>query len=96
MELLFVILIAFAIGLAWHYALPGRDTYGSMLLPSVTAAIAAVLWEILLWAGWKFDGGWIWVVSLVVSGLAALAIALVLPRNRRAGDENLLRSLSKA
>lgn len=96
MELLFVILIAFAIGLGWRYALPGRDTYGSMLVPSVTAAICAVLWEILLWSGWKFDGGWIWVVSLVVSGLAALAIGLVMPRNRRAKDTTMLQQLSKA
>jgi quaternary ammonium compound-resistance protein SugE len=96
MELLFVTIIAFAIGLGWRYVLPGRETYGSMLVPSATAAICAVIWELLLWAGWKFDGGWIWVVSLGVSGLAGLAIVLLLPRSRRTSDAQLLQRLSKA
>jgi hypothetical protein len=96
MELLFVTIIAFAIGLGWRYVLPGRETYGSMLLPSLTAAICAVVWEILLWAGLKFDGGWIWFISLTVSGLAGLAVALLLPRSRRTNDTHMLQRLSKA
>jgi hypothetical protein len=94
MELLFVILISFCIGLAVRYALPGRETYGSMLVPAISAIAGAVVWEILTWLGWKFDGGWIWVASLVASGVVALVLALVIPRGRRNNDEELLKQLS--
>ncbi|MCU1549506.1 MAG: hypothetical protein JWR36_66 [Glaciihabitans sp.] len=96
MELLFVVLIAFAIGLVIHYALPGRDTHGSMLVPSVAAVVSSVVWVALVWAGWKFDGGWIWVVSLVAGGLVALVLALIVPRTRRSGDALMLQKLSRA
>jgi hypothetical protein len=94
MELLFVILLSFCIGLAVRYALPGRETYGSMLVPAIAAIAGAVVWEILTWVGWKFDGGWIWVASLVASGVVALVLALVIPRGRRSNDEELLKQLS--
>jgi quaternary ammonium compound-resistance protein SugE len=96
MELLFVVLIAFGIGLIARYLLPGRDTYGSMLVPSIGAALSTVVWAALTWAGWKFDGGWIWVVSLVAGGILALILALVIPRSRRNGDAEMLQKLSRA
>jgi hypothetical protein len=96
MELLFVVLIALAIGLAVRYALPGRDTYGALLVPSIAAIVSAVIWVVLVWAGWKFDGGWIWFVSLVAGGLVALAVTLAVPRRRRTGDDALLQKLSRA
>jgi hypothetical protein len=94
MELLFVIVIAAGIGLLVRYIVGGRDTYGILLLPAVSAALAAVLMEGLLWLGWKFDGTWIWVVSLGVSGLAAVVLALTLPRTRRVNDRAMLTKLS--
>jgi hypothetical protein len=94
-ELLFVVLLGFCIGLAVRTAIPGHDTYGSALVPSIAAAAGAIVWEILTWAGWKFDGGWIWVVSLVTAGIVALVIALVIPRSRRSNDQALLQQLSK-
>ena len=96
MELLFVILIAFIIGLALRYALPGRDTYGIVLVPAVSGAVSALVWVGLTWLGWKFDGGWIWVVSLAAGGVVALVLTLVIPRSRRHGDEHLLQQLSRA
>ena len=96
MELLFVTLIAFCIGLLARYTLPGRDTYGVVLIPSIAAIATAIVWEILLWVGWKFDGGWIWVVSLAVAAVISLVLALVLPRVRRNADEQLLQKLSRA
>jgi hypothetical protein len=95
MELLFVILIAFGIGSLAYYVLPGRAQYGSMLIPSISAALSAVVWVGLLWAGWKFDGGWIWVVSLVAGAVVALILALTIPRSRRTHDEAMLQRLSK-
>ena len=96
MELLFVTLIAFVIGLGLRYVLPGRDTYGVALVPAVGGAVAAIVWVGLTWLGWKFDGGWIWVVSLGAGGIVSLALALFIPRTRRNGDEHLLQELSRA
>lgn len=94
MELLFAILIAVGIGFAVSYLTPGRDTYGFLLPPAVSAAVTAVVWVALLWLGWTFDGTWIWLVSLVVGGLAALGVCLFLPKRRRAADETLQQTLT--
>ena len=94
MELLFAILLAIGIGFAVSYFTPGRDTYGFLLVPAASASVTAVVWVALLWLGWTFDGTWIWVVSLVIGGLAALAICLVLPKRRQAADEDLQRTLA--
>jgi hypothetical protein len=95
-ELLFVTLISFCIGLGARYALPGRDTYGVALIPALSAAVTAIVWVGLTWLGWKFDGGWIWVVSLAAGGMIALVLAHIRPRTRRGHDENLLQQLSRA
>jgi len=68
MELLFVVLGGAILGLAARYSLPRRHTYGSALVPAVGAGVAAVVWVALTWLGWAWDGGWIWVVSLVAAG----------------------------
>lgn len=94
MELLFVIVIAAAIGLALRYLVPQRGTYGVLLSPAVAAAAAAVVWVALLWFGWTFDGTWIWVASLAAGGVAALVVGLVLPRRRIEADAHLLSRLS--
>lgn len=90
-----MILIAFGIGSLAYYVLPGSAQYGSMLIPSISAALSAVIWVGLLWSGWKFDGGWIWAVSLVAGAVAALLLALTIPRSRRTHDEAMLQRLSK-
>jgi hypothetical protein len=96
MELLFVTLISFCVGLGARYVLPGRDTYGVALLPAIAAAVTAVVWVGLTWLGWKFDGGWIWVVSLAAGAVVSLVLALTVPRLRRNKDETLLQQLSRA
>jgi hypothetical protein len=96
MELLFVTLIAFCIGLLARYTLPGRAEYGVVLIPSIAAIATAIVWEVLLWIGWKFDGGWIWVVSLGVAVVVSLVLGLTLPRARRNSDNELLQKLSRA
>ena len=94
MELLFFIVISAGIGLVVRYFFRGRDTYGILLLPSISAIVGAALCEGLLWLGWKFDGTWIWVVSLTTAGVVALVLAIVLPRTRRVNDRALLTKLS--
>ena len=96
MELLFVTLIAFCIGLLARYVMPGRDTYGVVLVPSVAAIVTAVVWVGLTWLGWKFDGGWIWVVSLGAAVVVSLVLVLSVPSLRRRQDEQLLQNLSRA
>lgn len=94
MELLFVVLIAAGLGFIAHYTLPGRDTRGSLLLGSLAAVVASVIWVALLWLGFTFDGGWIWVISLVAAGVATLVAGLALPPRRRANDRAMLTRLS--
>ncbi len=96
MELLFVTLGGAILGLGLRYVLPARDTYGALLLPAFGAAVASVVWAALTWLGWKFDGGWIWVVSLVIAGAVPALAGILLARGRRAGDAELLGRLSKA
>lgn len=95
MELLFVVVISAVIGAIVGFTLPGRASYGSALLPAVGAAVGAVIWVALLWAGLRFDGTWIWVASLGAAVLVPLASGIVLPRRRAASDAALLLALSK-
>jgi uncharacterized protein (DUF697 family) len=94
MELLFVILGGAMLGLGFRYAFPGRHSYGVLLLPSLGASIAAAVWAALTWAGWKYDGGWIWAVTLVIAGVGAIVAAIVIARIRTAADESMLERLS--
>ena len=95
MELLFVVLGAALIGLGLRYVLPGRATYGSALLPAVSAAVSAIVWAGLTWLGWTFDGGWIWWASLVAGALAAIATALLIAPRRKRYDVALFDRLSR-
>jgi hypothetical protein len=96
MELLFVILIAAGLGFIVHFVVPGRDTRGALLLGALSASVAAFVWVVLLWLGFTFDGGWIWVFSLAAGTIAALVTAVLLPRRRRSNDRELLAKLSAA
>jgi len=95
MELLFVALGGAIAGGLLRYLVPGRAAYGSVLLPAVGLVAASVVWAALTWAGWPFDGGWIWVASLAAAGVAALVTALVLPRRRRRSDASMLTRLAR-
>jgi len=96
MELLFVTLGGVVIAGGLRYVFPHRHSYGVLLLPALGGAVAAIAWAALTWLGWKFDGGWIWVVSLVLPGIVAIAVTLILGRRRTASDERMLESLSRA
>lgn len=94
MELLFVTVIGAGIGLLARYLFPQRGTYGVLLLPAIAAAVTAIVWVALLWAGLTFDGTWIWVASLGAAIVASLVTVLVLPRRRDEADARLLKELS--
>jgi len=94
MELVYVTVIGAAIGLLARYLLPGRRTYGLLLLPCAAAAVTATVWVGLVWAGWKFDGGWIWAVSLAAATVTSILIPVLLPRYRDSHDAQRLHHLS--
>lgn len=96
MELLFVVLIAAGLGAIPRYILPHRDTYGSAVLPAVSAAVASVVWSGLSWLGWPFDGGWIWWASLGAGALVALFLPLFIAPRRRRHDHELFEKLLHA
>jgi hypothetical protein len=94
MELAYVTVIGAAIGALARYALPGRRTYGLFLLPAIGAAVTAAVWVGLVWLGWKFDGGWIWAVSLTAAGVASIVAAILIVRYRANADERLMHHLA--
>lgn len=96
MELLFAILGGLILGLAGRYVLPKRETHGVLLVPAIGASVAAVIWDALTWAGWKFDGGWIWVATLVAAGAVSVFAGVMLGRQRTTSDAELLSNLSRA
>ncbi len=93
MELLFIILFGIAAGIGVHYALPWRGTHGVALTPAIAGVVAAVVWVGLTWLGWAWDGGWIWVVTLVVSTVVAAIADLFLGRARKTSDRDRLIAL---
>lgn len=78
-----------------RYLLPSRGMYGMALLPAVGAAVTATVWVALVWVGLTFDGGWIWVASLLAGVGAAFATAIMLPRYRATADLRAFETLSR-
>ncbi len=94
MELLFIAIGGAILGIAARYALPNRREFGIVLVPAIGTAIAAVVWVALTLLGMKWDGGWIWVISLVAAALVSAASAWFIGRARVASDRQMLASLS--
>jgi uncharacterized membrane protein YeaQ/YmgE (transglycosylase-associated protein family) len=95
MELLFVALGGVVIGLAARLVLPGRSTQGWILVPAIGAAVASVVWVALTWLGWKWDAGWIWLVSLGLAVVVSVGAELLFWRLRTRGDRRMLHELTK-
>ncbi|HEV7183535.1 MAG: hypothetical protein ACHP7F_00430 [Actinomycetales bacterium] len=95
MELLFVALAGALLGLGARYFLPGRHTHGSVLIPAIGVMVASVFWVALTWAGLKWNGGWIWWITLVGTAIVVTATDLLVGRIRNASDARLLAALSK-
>ncbi|MEO9014037.1 MAG: hypothetical protein ABI275_01830 [Terrimesophilobacter sp.] len=94
--MLFVVLGGVLFGIGVYYLLPGKDKYGAAVLPAVDGAVTAAVWAGLTWAGWRFDGGWIWIVALAAGVGASALTGFVLSRMRSASDERMFQRLSRA
>ena len=88
MELIYVTAIGIALAVIVRYLVPGRQTHGILLIPAIGGAGTAVVWVALVWLGLTFDGGWIWVASIVA--------AAILPRRRKLADEAKFKQLARA
>ncbi|BDZ44564.1 hypothetical protein [Naasia aerilata] len=93
MELLFVVLGGILLGLIARYSLPHRSTSGVLLLPALGAAVSALIWVALTWAGLKWDAGLIWWITLLATALVCGAAALRLGRSRERADAARLSAL---
>lgn len=96
MELLFVMIGGAILGMIARYSAPQRTTHGSLLVPAIGSAVAGIVWAGLTRLGWRFDGGWIWVVSLLLAAAVATLAGVILGRRRTASDSKLLTTLIKA
>ena len=95
MELLFITVGGAILGLLARYLLPARQRHGSVLMPAVGAALAAAFWEAFTWLGLKWDGGWIWVFTIVLTAAVVVVVNLLIVAVRGRSDEELLATLSK-
>jgi ABC-type branched-subunit amino acid transport system permease subunit len=96
MELLFVALAGAVLGLAARYFLPHRHTHGAVLIPALGVMVASALWVVLTWTGMKWNGGWIWWITLVSTAVVVFVVDVILGRIRTLNDERMLARLSKA
>jgi hypothetical protein len=86
-ELLFITLFGVILGLAARYTLPHRPLHGSALVPALGGIVAAVVWVALTWAGLAWDGGVIWVATLLLTAAAVVVADLALGRARARRDD---------
>ena len=94
MELVYVTVIGAMLGVIVRFVLPHRHSYGLALLPAIAAATTSAVWVALLWSGWKFNGGWIWVVSLGSAIVVSILVAVIITRVRTSADAHQLHVLS--
>jgi peptidoglycan/LPS O-acetylase OafA/YrhL len=80
------ILIGALVGLAVHYVLRDRRTRGVALAPIIGAAVAAVVWTALTWAGLGIDNPLLWLAALAVPAIVTVPAILVLSAARARRD----------
>ncbi|NYE19925.1 hypothetical protein [Microbacterium immunditiarum] len=87
MQILLGLIVGACIGVALHFAVPGRSTRGVALAPVLGALVAGLAWMILTWAGQGVDSLWIWLAAFVAPAVTVWPTLVVLARMRDAHDE---------
>lgn len=86
MQILLALIAGAVIGTAAHFALPGRDTRGAVLLPVLGTLAGGVVWMILTWIGWGLDNPLLWLAAFVVPIVVVWPTGILLTRARDAHD----------
>lgn len=96
MEIVYAVVVGAGAALVLRYLLPGRDTYGVVLLPAIGAAVTAAVWAGMSWLGFDFEGnwGWLWLASVGGAIVVALVVGLIVGRSRERHDARELHILS--
>lgn len=96
MGLIYIVVLAAGIGGVVRYVLPGRTSYGLLLLPAISLVVAAIAWGVFTWVGIDQGAVWMWLAALAAGLLASLGAALYLPRHRAALEAAQLAQLTAA
>ncbi|MBX3093394.1 MAG: hypothetical protein KF680_02460 [Cryobacterium sp.] len=94
MGLIYIVVLAAALGAITRYLLPGRSSYGLLLLPAISIVVSSIAWGAFTWAGIDQGTVWMWLVVLGAGALAAIGAALYLPRHRAALEATQLAELT--
>jgi len=86
MEILFVALAGIILGIAAGAALPRRELRGIALVPAIGGAAASIVWVALTWLGMAWNGGWIWVITLILAALVSVIGGQLLSVYRERAD----------
>jgi len=89
MELVLIVTAAGLIGAALRYLVPGRHSHGVAVLPAIGVITGSLLWVILIWLGAPPAAWWSWAIALGLTTVAALVVALMLPKRRQAAEDAL-------
>lgn len=87
MELVVLIIVAASTGLITRFSVPQREEYGLLLLPSLTLAVALIVWSLGLLIGMNGDHFLLWVLALAIPTVIGIAVAKILPGKRIARHE---------
>jgi type II secretory pathway component PulM len=94
MELVLVVTFAGLIGAATRYMVPGRDRHGLGLLPSVGVIVGTLTFVIAVWAGLAPRSVWAWLISLGLTVMVTVWLAIWLPKKRDTDDEAMFARLT--
>ena len=93
LSLVYVTVVGASLGVNTRFVLPGRHTYGFVLLPAIGAAVSAAIWVSVQWfalLGFPLD----WVAALAGALVASVVVALLVSRTRTESDARELHVLS--
>jgi len=93
MDVVLAIVFGGVVGLAAHFALPGRHTRGAALAPLLGAVVGAAVWTAMTWTGQTTQDAWIWLASILAPAVVTFPVVGVLATVRRGRDARTARSL---